>query len=340
MSLVKRLFSSKDRARQDPVDLSIVVVAYDMARELPRTLQSLTRDYQLNANSLNYEVIVVDNGSPAPLQQAAVEKYGEQFRLLTVPDASPSPAHAVNLGVESSNGTFVGVIIDGARLLSPGILHWAMRAFSMDSRSLVSVPGMHLGPDIQRLSVQQGYDKAKEDQLLQRISWPEDGYRLFEISCLAGSAILGWAGPMAESNCVLLPKAVFDELGGYDEKFSSPGGGLVNLDFYRRCCEATDMANVYLVGEGCFHQLHGGVTTGGDQVTPTRFDDLQAEYTSIRGKPFTVPQKPATLFGELPPGAVHLSASGALRFLSDKHDAKAVHDGHMTAVGLPVKPLG
>ena len=37
-----------------------------MVRELPRTLCSLTRDYQRHCTGIDYEVLVVDNGSPEP----------------------------------------------------------------------------------------------------------------------------------------------------------------------------------------------------------------------------------------------------------------------------------
>src|SRR4051812_34577202 len=48
-------------------DLSVVVVAYCMARELPRTLQSLGAEYQTGIDDGQVEVLVVDNGSPDPL---------------------------------------------------------------------------------------------------------------------------------------------------------------------------------------------------------------------------------------------------------------------------------
>ena len=44
--------------------LSVILIAYDMAREIPRTLQGLSRTYQHGAQELDYEVILVDNGSP------------------------------------------------------------------------------------------------------------------------------------------------------------------------------------------------------------------------------------------------------------------------------------
>mgnify|MGYP001564052252 CR=1 FL=1 len=39
--------------------LSVIVVTYDMDRELPRTLQSLAREYQLGCQDLEYEILVI-----------------------------------------------------------------------------------------------------------------------------------------------------------------------------------------------------------------------------------------------------------------------------------------
>ena len=53
------------------VDVSIVVVVWDMARELPRTLATLAADSQ--HGDVDYEVIVVDNGSPVPVDPALLD---------------------------------------------------------------------------------------------------------------------------------------------------------------------------------------------------------------------------------------------------------------------------
>ncbi|MFT5484653.1 MAG: hypothetical protein ACI9GW_003321 [Halieaceae bacterium] len=334
MSLLNSLTSKMLGDRAPNIAFSLIVIAYDMDRELPRTLHSLSRRYQTGASDINYEVIVVDNGSPSPVSRNTVESFGPEFKLLSISDASPSPAAAVNAGVAQAMGQYVGIIIDGARILSPGILGMAAKAFAIDPNSLVSVAGLHLGPEIQRHSVKRGYSSAIEDQLLERIDWLEDGYRLFEISCWAGSSNLGWAGPMAESNCAILPRDLFIELEGFDEGFSSVGGGLVNLDFYRRCCEAENLGHITLLGEGCFHQLHGGVTTGGGSTSPKTFDELQEEYRRLRGKDYVVPQNRTLLLGEIPPCAVHLLQQGAAQTLLAKHDAQATHRAHLLAVGL------
>ena len=59
--------------------LSVIVIAHNMAREIPRTLQSLSREYQLECQDLDYEVLVIDNGSSPPLPAELVEGFGPQF---------------------------------------------------------------------------------------------------------------------------------------------------------------------------------------------------------------------------------------------------------------------
>jgi glycosyltransferase involved in cell wall biosynthesis len=47
--------------------ISVVVVVYNIPREAPRTLFSLSAAYQRHINADDYEVVVVDNGSDPPL---------------------------------------------------------------------------------------------------------------------------------------------------------------------------------------------------------------------------------------------------------------------------------
>jgi hypothetical protein len=72
--------------------ISVVVAAFNMRRELPRTLESLTPGYQRGVTGDEYEVIVVDNGSRLPLSAREVAAFGPNFRALACPDPQPSPA--------------------------------------------------------------------------------------------------------------------------------------------------------------------------------------------------------------------------------------------------------
>ncbi len=277
--------------------LSVVVIIYDMAREARRTLHSLSTAYQQGIPDESYEVIVVDNGSPQPLGRDVVEAYGNNFSYHYLSAAEPSPVQAVNHGLAQTRGRVVGVMVDGARLLTPGLLHHVELASRLHPRPIIAVPGWHLGPKLQSQSILEGYDRQAEDDLLDSIHWPDDGYRLFEISTLAASNREGCFRPLAESNALFLGRAMVQELGGYDQAFRLPGGGLCNLDYFERACALQDAKLMVLLGEGTFHQVHGGETTG-DKRDP--WPEQHAEYQQLRQKPYRIPALPTLFLGHLP----------------------------------------
>ncbi|MFM8414426.1 MAG: glycosyltransferase family 2 protein [Planctomycetota bacterium] len=284
-----------------PPTLSVVVAFHDMRREAPRTLHTLSPAYQRGVGAGDYEVLAVDVGSEPPLDEALVRAQGEHFRLLRFPRA-PSPAAAINAAVRASRGAAVMACIDGARMLTPGILRLALAALRGFADPLVATLSWHLGPKVQNESMLEGYDQTIEDRLLESVDWRGDGYSLFRIGCLAQSSRAGWLDPIGESHCVAMRRAAWERLGGYDERFTSPGGGLVNPDFYRRACDLLGPP-VVLLGEGTFHQFHGGVATNVPRTNrPVR--PMMEEYTAIRGEPFVGPTQKPILLGSLSPCAV------------------------------------
>lgn len=270
----------------DRPDLSVVVVAYDMARELPRTLRSLSAHHQRGIDADDYELVVVDNGSPQPIDPALVADFPGRLRLERIDPAPPSPAHAANHGLRLAAGELVGLIVDGARLASPGLLAEARRAARLAPRPVVTAPAYHLGSETHARAAEIGYDQAVEDQLLARSGWEADGYRLFDISTPARSWGRGLFGPAGESSSLFCPRPLWDELGGLDERFTLPGGGLVNHDLYRRACALDDVELVVLLGEGTFHQYHGGAATSRRHT----WDEMHAEYAAVTGRPHEPPR--------------------------------------------------
>jgi len=290
---------------EGPIPLiSIVVILFNMDREGRRTLYSLSTRYQTGVRDTDYEVVVVDNGSTPPFPAAYVESLGENFTYILVDDARPSPASAINLGVRRSRGEYVGTMIDGARMLTPGMLRYVARAVRAFEHPVVTSPAWHLGPDLQRRAIKSGYTKEAEDALLAGIGWPDDGYRLFEIGTPAASSNDGWFLPMGDSSCLFMARSDYERIGGYDERFDAPGGGLVSHDTYRRACALDDTELVVLLGEGTFHQLHGGISTGASEE---RFADAyrawSEQYRALRGEPHTRPAKAAHFLGHVPPQA-------------------------------------
>ena len=281
--------------------LSLVVVAYQMARELPRTLLSLSPAMQRGVAAGDYEVIVVDNGSDPPLEPAVCQRGCPEARLIRLADAGPSPVAAINQGLAAARGELIGVWIDGARLASPGLLRGALAAARLHARPVIGTLGFHLGPDLQSRSIRAGYGSAREDELLASVDWSQDGYRLFEISCFAGSSLGGWFQPIAETNSLFLTRAQWRELGGYDPRFRLPGGGLANLDMWRRACLSPDSQVILLLGEGTFHQVHGGVATNQEVDPWSRFE---AEYRQIRGESWHTPEIAPCYLGQVPAAAL------------------------------------
>jgi len=273
--------------------LSIIVISFQMQRELPRTLYSLTEEYQKDISANDYEVIVVDNGT-TNFDHNLATRFGPQFISLPSPVQSHSPVDAINFGISRAQAPLIGVMIDGARICSPGILSNALRASRMGSDSVIGTMGFHLGPEVQMKSVLDGYCQASEDELLDSIDWQKNGYALFDISVLAGSSARGFYQPIAESNAVFLSKEKWRELGGYDSAFSSPGGGYTNLDLWKRACASSKTPPIILISEGTFHQVHGGIATNGSHAQRQSFQD---EYVKVKGENFTPPDYEPIWYG-------------------------------------------
>jgi glycosyltransferase involved in cell wall biosynthesis len=276
--------------------LSVIVIVYDMAREAPRTLRSLGLPYQQGVDVEDYEVLVMDNGSSMPLGESVVRACGPQFRYHYIKDAAKSPAAAINQGVALARGKILGIFIDGARLASPGLLSRAVEAFRLHNDPVVATLGWHLGPELQQKSALKGYNQAEEDRLLGSIGWPRDGYRLFDISVLAASSYKGYGAAPSESNALFLKRRTYNALGGYDSAFDLPGGGLLNLDFFIRCLERERSPLIMLFGEGTFHQIHGGASTGATQKVD-RFQMWAEQYRQIRAKPWKHPERAMVYLG-------------------------------------------
>ena len=284
-------------------DVSVIVIIHNMAREASRTLYSLSAAYQLHIDADDYEVIVVDNGSMPPFDPKVLENLTGNFRLIRMEPAPPSPVLAINRGIAEARGKIIGVMTDGARMVTPGLLHFARQGSRLYDQAVVAALSWHLGFDMQGWAIEAGYDKDREDKFLATIEWPTNGYRLFEIATLAGSSIDGWFLPIAESNALFLRRDTWDLLGGLDESFDLPGGGLVNLDTWRRALELPGAEQVILLGEGTFHQLHGGIATN---ATPQSLSDSlegwAAQYQAIRGRSWETPRpnNAPTYLGTLP----------------------------------------
>lgn len=285
--------------------LSVVVVVYRMPLQAERTLTSLSARYQRDVDERDYELIVIENDSDRILGRERSDNAAPGARYFHRKETTRSPVGAVNFGASRARGRYVAIVVDGARMFSPGVIRLTLDALRMDPQGVVALGGYHLGNRPQQEAVDAGeYGEAEEAALLAGIGWPEDGYRLFDIATLSASAREGYLLPSPESNYIAMPRSTWRAIGGMDGRYDSHGGGYANHDLYKRALEHPGTRCYFLFGEGCFHQFHGGVTTGTPAAEREEtYRAIIAQDAQIRPDDRSAPANPPVFFGLMHPAA-------------------------------------
>ncbi|MEH6581996.1 MAG: glycosyltransferase [Halioglobus sp.] len=301
---VKQLLARSEvfpAAERTPI-VSIIVIVYDMPSQAQNTILSLYADYQQGVQAGDYEVLIIENASPNLMDAGFIASLPGNVRYILRENPEQSPVQAINFAASQAAGDNICLMIDGARMLTPGVVKNLILGHRLHDRAVVAIPGYHLGKELQQVAVQNGYGIEAERELIASINWPENGYSLFDIACFSGSSAPGFFLPNSESNCISLPRDVWVDLGGYDPRFDLRGGGLTNLDFYKRACEFPGAQHIIVPGEGTFHQFHGGVTTGGEEekVTEVYRDNSKEQYRKIRGQEYVCPETNPVFLGQFP----------------------------------------
>jgi cephalosporin hydroxylase len=226
-------------------------------------------------------------------------------------------------------------MIDGAHVLTPGVLHFGLKGLATYEPAIVVTQQWYVGPGQQGDAMDNGYNEEYEDKLFDEIRWPNVGHRLFEIGHFVGDR--DWLDGVWESNCIFAPRTLLAQVGGFDESFSTAGGGYANLELYERLGTSTDITVCTIMGEGSFHQTHGGTTTNqADAATRrSRVFGYSRDYAQLRGRAFKGPGKPLHYVGRLPNAAARRSKPRRLS-APDAFAASAaagVHDG------VPAEPM-
>ncbi|MCG8413893.1 MAG: glycosyltransferase, partial [Pseudomonadales bacterium] len=277
--------------------LSLIVIAYDMQQQLPNTIVSLSADYQLGIEQSDFEVLLIENNSDHTLSHAVQQSLPSNFYYYLREEVSRSPAAAINFGLSKAKGEYVGLMIDGAHMLTPGVLHHALCALQLSEQAFITVPTYHLGPDEQHVSTQQGFDEQQQQELLDAIDWKPNGYTLFSISSLCGANPRGFLAPIMESNCYFANRKLFAAVGGADESYQQPGGGSLNLDLVRKLGTYPEADYICLLGEGSFHQFHGGVTS--NQTRAEYADGFKDELHARWGQQYHFLERNPLFFGSI-----------------------------------------
>src|SRR6266446_6831627 len=100
--------------------ISVAIVCYEMAAQIENTLRSLLPPYQRDIQLDDYEIVLLDNGSPQRLPER-LQSFAPNLRYHYVSpnESKPSPAAAMNRAVASARAPWLCLMIDGARMVTP-----------------------------------------------------------------------------------------------------------------------------------------------------------------------------------------------------------------------------
>ncbi|MEI2642884.1 MAG: hypothetical protein V9G10_11275 [Candidatus Nanopelagicales bacterium] len=142
------------------VRLSIVVVVHRMSRQAENTLRSFAAPYQLHMDPADFEIIVVENESEDLLGEERACAIAPNIRFFLRANEGRSPVPALVFGIGEARSDHLGLVIDGARMVTPRVLHYASAAFRITEDAVVAIPGYHLGANEQHRNP--GHDEEVE----------------------------------------------------------------------------------------------------------------------------------------------------------------------------------
>jgi hypothetical protein len=279
--------------------LSLIIIVHNMARQAMNTIYSLSAQHQQNVAEQDYELIVIENRSAQCLNKQAVLSIGNNIRYLCRDETGVSPAAAINEGFRLAQAPFIGLMIDGARMVTPRVIEYALAARQVSNHSLTAIPSFNLGNSLQHLNLETGHNETTEQEWLEYCQWKHNGYRLFDFSCIGEANPRGVFQSFMESNCYFTSRENFAAIGYADEAFHFPGGGGLNLHMFRSIGMLPTCRHYCVTpGEGTFHQFHGGVSTSQREDREASFIPPRVQLESYWGnKPFQALEREPILLG-------------------------------------------
>ena len=190
-------------------DLSVVVVVHNMKREAARTLHSLSRALPaghrrppLRGRRRRERL----GPRPGPRRGVRPAASARSSATSTGPtSATPSPAHALNRGLAATTGHAVALMVDGAHVLTPRVLHYGMTGLRNYQPAVVATQAWYVGPGQQGDAMRFGYDQAVEDALFEQITLARRTATASSRSATS-QGDRDWFDGLWESNCLFVDR--------------------------------------------------------------------------------------------------------------------------------------
>jgi len=189
---------------------SIIIPTYNRKLLLAKCLQSIN-DVDFSRN--DYEVIVVDDGSTDGTREFLSRLSGSNFRAFFRNHGGPAKAR--NWGVQNASGEYIAFTDDDCLVPTDWI--------SKIQQGLISWP---------EACAVGGYLEAPSDVLSNKLAAKLESLETHEVYKAGEKEYLGgFESPAGGTNNVAYRRAVFNELGGFDESFPEPAGEDADLKY-------------------------------------------------------------------------------------------------------------
>jgi GT2 family glycosyltransferase len=185
--------------------VSVVIPTKDAPEHIWRCLESIFS----RSTYPNFEVVVVDNGTSDPDARRALERHP----IKVAPFDEPfNYGRANNLGVRAAEGDYVVLLNNDTEVVTPDWLE--MLVWHAELPGIGAVGPLLVYPDrtVQHAGVVLGM-RGTADHIMRGFPSEVDGYA-GSLSCTREVSAVSGA-------CMLVPRAVYEELGGLDEHYQT-----------------------------------------------------------------------------------------------------------------------
>jgi hypothetical protein len=104
-----------------------------MPEQLAQTLYTLSSAYQMGVSEQDYEVVVVENSSSDNFDESILPELGNNFHFFRREESARTPVPAINFAFEKCRGASIGLMIDGARMLTPRVIQYVLMSQRISS---------------------------------------------------------------------------------------------------------------------------------------------------------------------------------------------------------------
>ena len=205
----------------------------------------------------------------------------------------------------SPRGEAIALMIDGAHVLTPGVLRYGMLGLRTYEPAIVATQQWYVGPGQQPDAMHAGYDQRLRGPAVRARSSGRSTATGCSRSATSSATATGstGCGRATASSC---PARCSSRSAASTRASRCRAAATPTSTSTSGSARRPDVTVVTILGEGSFHQVHGGTTT--NQARPRRarpsvLSSYREHFARARGRGLRGPRKPIHYVGSMPGAA-------------------------------------